>query len=176
MNGGIINYITRLHLVGYLSWVILRCTDPWILNSFYAVCIEQTLPPTRLPIPYCLYQAAYTRLPIPGCLYQAAYTRLPIPGCLYQASYTRLPIPGCLYQAAYTILPIPGFLYQAAYTRLPIPIHVQHTTPFKQSNQPDATVSQVYYLTFICRSTCFRRPHAHHQELTTVLTASDITL
>jgi hypothetical protein len=32
MNGGIINSITRLHLVGYLSWIILRCTDPWILN------------------------------------------------------------------------------------------------------------------------------------------------
>jgi hypothetical protein len=32
MNGGIINSITRLHLVGYFSWVILRCTDPWILN------------------------------------------------------------------------------------------------------------------------------------------------
>ena len=23
---------TRLHLVGYFYWVILRCTDPWILN------------------------------------------------------------------------------------------------------------------------------------------------
>jgi hypothetical protein len=32
MNGGIINFISRLHLVGYFSWVILRCTDPWILN------------------------------------------------------------------------------------------------------------------------------------------------
>jgi hypothetical protein len=32
MNGGIINSITRLHLVGYISWVIPRCTDPWILN------------------------------------------------------------------------------------------------------------------------------------------------
>ena len=33
MNGGIINSITRLHLVGYFYRVILRCTDPWILNS-----------------------------------------------------------------------------------------------------------------------------------------------
>jgi hypothetical protein len=34
MNGGIINSITRLqHLVGYFYWFILRCTDPWILNS-----------------------------------------------------------------------------------------------------------------------------------------------
>jgi hypothetical protein len=32
MNGGIINSITRLHHVGYFSWVILRCADPWILN------------------------------------------------------------------------------------------------------------------------------------------------
>ena len=24
--------ITRLHLVGYFYWVILRCTDPWILS------------------------------------------------------------------------------------------------------------------------------------------------
>jgi len=30
MNGGLINSITRLHLVGYFYWVILRCTDPWI--------------------------------------------------------------------------------------------------------------------------------------------------
>jgi hypothetical protein len=32
MNGGIINSITRLHLVRNFSWIILRCTDPWILN------------------------------------------------------------------------------------------------------------------------------------------------
>jgi hypothetical protein len=32
INFGIINSITRLHLVGYLYWFILRCTDPWILN------------------------------------------------------------------------------------------------------------------------------------------------
>jgi hypothetical protein len=42
--------------------------------------------------------------------------------------------------------------------------------------QPDATVSQVYYLTFICRSTRFGRLHAHHQELTNALTASGFTL
>jgi len=36
-----------------------------------------------------------------------------------------------------------------------------------QINQPDATISQVYYLTFnhMYSSTCFGRPHAHHQEL-----------
>jgi hypothetical protein len=37
---------------------------------------------------------------------------------------------------------------------------------FKQKiNQPAAKVSPVCYLTFICSSTCFGRPHAHHQEL-----------
>jgi len=39
-----------------------------------------------------------------------------------------------------------------------------------------ATVSQVHYLTFMFRSTCFRRLHAHHQELTTALTASGFNL
>jgi len=34
---------------------------------------------------------------------------------------------------------------------------------------------QVHYLTFMCRSTCFGRLHAHHQELTTALTASGFT-
>jgi hypothetical protein len=43
-------------------------------------------------------------------------------------------------------------------------------------NQPDATLLQVYYLTFMYSSTCFGRLHTHHQELTTVLTASDFTL
>jgi hypothetical protein len=32
MNGGIINFVTRLHLVGCCYWIILRCTDQWILN------------------------------------------------------------------------------------------------------------------------------------------------
>jgi len=38
---------------------------------------------------------------------------------------------------------------------------------FKYINQPDATISQVYYLTFtrMYSSTCFGHPHAHHQEL-----------
>ena len=31
-NFGIINSVTSLHLVGYFYWIILRCTDPWILN------------------------------------------------------------------------------------------------------------------------------------------------
>jgi len=32
INVGIINSVTRLHLVGYFYWFILRCTDPCILN------------------------------------------------------------------------------------------------------------------------------------------------
>jgi hypothetical protein len=36
---------------------------------------------------------------------------------------------------------------------------------FKQINQPDTTTSQVYYLSFKYSSTCFGRPHAHHQQL-----------
>jgi hypothetical protein len=31
--------------------------------------------------------------------------------------------------------------------------------------QLDATISPVFYLTFIYSSTCFWRPHVHHQEL-----------
>jgi hypothetical protein len=41
INGGIINSITRLHLVGYFSWVILQCTDPWILNLLYLLQEKQ---------------------------------------------------------------------------------------------------------------------------------------
>jgi len=36
---------------------------------------------------------------------------------------------------------------------------------FSWINQPDAANSQVYYLSFKYSSTCFRHPHAHHQEL-----------
>ena len=43
-------------------------------------------------------------------------------------------------------------------------------------NQLDATVSQVYYLMFMCASTCFGRLHAHYQELTTALAASGFTV
>jgi hypothetical protein len=45
-----------------------------------------------------------------------------------------------------------------------------------QINQQDATVSQVYYLTFMCGSTCFGRLFAHHQEHTTALGFSDFTV
>jgi hypothetical protein len=43
-------------------------------------------------------------------------------------------------------------------------------------NQQDATVSQVYYLTFMCGSTCFGHLFAHHQERTTTLGASGFTV
>jgi hypothetical protein len=49
-------------------------------------------------------------------------------------------------------------------------------TRFKQINQQDATVSQVYYLMFMCGSTFFGRLHAHHQELTTALASFDFTV
>ena len=45
-------------------------------------------------------------------------------------------------------------------------------TPVPKVNQLDATVSQVYYLTFMCGLTCFGRFLAHHQELTTALATS----
>jgi len=32
---GIINSITRLQLVGYFYWFMLRCTDPWTLKLIY---------------------------------------------------------------------------------------------------------------------------------------------
>ena len=41
---------------------------------------------------------------------------------------------------------------------------VHHHT-FKWINQPDAAISQVYYLSFKYSTTCFGYPHAHHQEL-----------
>jgi hypothetical protein len=47
---------------------------------------------------------------------------------------------------------------------------------FKQINQKDATVSQVYHLTFMCGSSCFGRLSAHHQERTTALGASGLPL
>jgi len=44
---------------------------------------------------------------------------------------------------------------------------VKQRESFKLTNQPDATTSQVYYLTFtlMYSSTCFGRPHVHYQEL-----------
>jgi hypothetical protein len=42
INFGIINSITRLFLV-YFYWFILRCTDQWILNPFYAPLIHTAM-------------------------------------------------------------------------------------------------------------------------------------
>jgi len=52
---------------------------------------------------------------------------------------------------------------------------IDYILRFKQFNQQDATVSQVYYLTFMCDSICFGRLPAHHQEHTTALGASGFT-
>jgi hypothetical protein len=41
---------------------------------------------------------------------------------------------------------------------------VHHYT-FKQINQPDASISQIYCSSFKYSSTCFRHLHVHHQEL-----------
>jgi len=43
-------------------------------------------------------------------------------------------------------------------------------------NQQDARVSQVYYLTFMCGSTCFGRLSAHQQEHRTALATSGFTV
>jgi hypothetical protein len=53
----------------------------------------------------------------------------------------------------------PGFAPTLLYSK-----HVHHHT-FNWINQPDAATSHVYYLSFKYSSTCFWRPHAHHQEL-----------
>jgi hypothetical protein len=53
MNGGIINSNTRLDLVGYFYWVILRCTDPWILNlleSWMVTHSMKNIPPLSLKL------------------------------------------------------------------------------------------------------------------------------
>jgi len=52
---------------------------------------------------------------------------------------------------------------------------VHHHT-IQINHQQDTTVSQVYYLTFMCGSTCFGRLPAHHQEHTTALGASGFTV
>jgi len=41
---------------------------------------------------------------------------------------------------------------------------VHHHT-IQINHQLDATISPVFYLTFIYGSTCFGHPHTHHQEL-----------
>ena len=40
-----------------------------------------------------------------------------------------------------------------------------HHHTIQINHQLDATISPVFYLTFIYSSICFGRPHAHHQEL-----------
>jgi hypothetical protein len=45
-----------------------------------------------------------------------------------------------------------------------------------QKSRKMQKVSQIYYLTFICGSTCFGLLSAHHQERKTALGASDFTV
>jgi hypothetical protein len=47
---------------------------------------------------------------------------------------------------------------------------------FKYINQQDETFSQVYFLTFMCGSTCFGRLSAHHEERRTALEAPGFTV
>jgi hypothetical protein len=54
--------------------------------------------------------------------------------------------------------------------------HQKMNSDIQIKDQQNAKVSQVYYLTFMCGSTCFGRFLAHHQELTTALTASGFTV
>jgi hypothetical protein len=42
---------------------------------------------------------------------------------------------------------------------------VEQNLLFKWINQPDASISQIYWSSFKYSSTCFGHPHAHHQEL-----------
>jgi hypothetical protein len=52
----------------------------------------------------------------------------------------------------------------------------EHHHTIKKINQQDATVSQVYYLTFMCGSTCFGHLSAHHQGRTTALGTPGFTV
>ena len=49
-------------------------------------------------------------------------------------------------------------------TLIIVPLN-ETTTSVQINHQLDATISQACYLTFMYSSTCFGRPHAHHQEL-----------
>jgi hypothetical protein len=51
-----------------------------------------------------------------------------------------------------------------------------HQLTIQINYQKDATVLQVYYLMFMCSSTCFGRFLVHYQELKTALTASGSTV
>jgi hypothetical protein len=60
--------------------------------------------------------------------------------------------------------------YRHSRTEVFLSINLKFASPcvimqFNWINQPDATISPVYYLTFKYSSTCFGCPHAHRQEL-----------
>jgi hypothetical protein len=54
------------------------------------------------------------------------------------------------------------------------PCIIHHTIQINQPTRCNSFTSLL--LDVLCRSTCFERLHAHHQELTTALTASGFTL
>jgi hypothetical protein len=54
---------------------------------------------------------------------------------------------------------------QTVYADLGLLEAEERCTEFQVNHQQDATISSVYYLTFIYSSTRFGHPHAHHQEL-----------
>jgi hypothetical protein len=56
------------------------------------------------------------------------------------------------------------FLFENCGVKLKVCKSVHHHT-IQINHQPDATISPVYYLTFIYSSTCFERSCAHYQEL-----------
>jgi hypothetical protein len=70
---------------------------------------------------------------------------------------------------------MPIILFRYAAPKFDVRKFVHHHT-IQIINQQDATVSQVYYLMFMCGSTCFGRLLAHHQKHTTALGASSCTV
>jgi len=57
MNGGIINSLIRLHLVGCFHWIILWCTNPWLLN-WYAIFFNLMWFGIDDPWPYLCWRLA----------------------------------------------------------------------------------------------------------------------
>jgi hypothetical protein len=74
------------------------------------------------------------------------------------------------------VIAIRGFVIATTYCFHIVLCQTNHTS--NNSNKLTNQMQQFhkfYYLTLLCRSTCFGRLHAHYQELTTELTASGFT-
>ena len=90
-------------------------------------------------------------------------------GCFAEEG-TLMPLPaGIRTMIPQTPCPWPSYITDCAVrvdTNLKFKVckSVHHHT-IQINHQLDATISQVYYLMFMYSSTCFRHPHAHHQEL-----------